>query len=514
MADVYLARMRGPAGFDKLVVIKQIRPQLADDPDVLRMFLDEARLAARLAHPNVVQTYEVGRDGQRYFIAMEFLDGQPLSRFRGRLQELGGMPLGMHLRVLADVLAGLHHAHELTDYDGSSLGVVHRDATPQNVFVTYAGAVKVVDFGIAKARCAKSETRAGIFKGKVTYIPREQAQGEHVDRRADVFSVGVMLWEAVAGQRLWSGLESSTILRRIVAGRLPSLRAASPGVPEELEAIVERALSPSREDRYATAADFQAAIEAYLERCGDHTRPRDIGGLLLEHFGAERAELRALVEDHVRAGHLQKTAARAEAPQVEERSTVPEPAVARSRLESYSGRPGSFSAIESPIPERPRPRRRRALLSLCPLAFALLMAGVVRSLPARSIHASRDASNATASAAPATAPAVLASALPAAEVELLVTATPGAATIFLDGVPLGPSPSRTAVQRDGASHEIRVEARGFASGAEQVVFDRDHTITIALDALPAGALPTSRRPPERGEPRWRHVDDKNPYTPR
>src|SRR6185437_1077783 len=177
MAEVYLAVVRGPAGFNKLVVIKQIRPQLAEDPEFLGMFLDEARLAARLSHPNVVQTNEVGQEGNRYFIAMEYLEGQPLNRILHRLQKSGGLPLGLHIKILSDVLAGLHHAHELADYDGTALEVVHRDVTPHNVFVTYEGQVKVVDFGIAKAAGRAGETRHGVIKGKAPYMAPEQAAG-------------------------------------------------------------------------------------------------------------------------------------------------------------------------------------------------------------------------------------------------------------------------------------------------------------------------------------------------
>src|SRR5215510_634418 len=152
MADVYLAVVRGPAGFNKLVVIKQIRPQLAQDPDFLAMFLDEARLAARLSHPNVVQTNEVGNDGDRYFMAMDYLDGRGLDQIRRRSKVAGfGLSVPMQLRVVSDMLAGLDYAHKLTDFDGSPLNIVHRDVSPQNVFVTFDGQVKLLDFGIAKA---------------------------------------------------------------------------------------------------------------------------------------------------------------------------------------------------------------------------------------------------------------------------------------------------------------------------------------------------------------------------
>src|SRR5580698_5191926 len=219
MADVFLAVAQGPAGFNKLVVIKRARLELEQDPDFLSMFLDEARLAARLNHPNVVQTHEVGQEGDRYFIAMEYLDGQPLNRIRARAG--ASFATDMQVRVLTDTLAGLHHAHELCDFDGTALGVVHRDATPQNVFVTYDGQVKVVDFGIAKAIDSSSETRTGTVKGKVTYMAPEQAKGERVDCRADIFAVGVMLWEGIAGRRMWKGVPELTVVHELIGGKVP-----------------------------------------------------------------------------------------------------------------------------------------------------------------------------------------------------------------------------------------------------------------------------------------------------
>src|SRR5262245_17105669 len=205
MADVLLAMMQGAAGFRKLVVLKRLRPNLADDAELLAMFSDEARLAARLNHPNVVQTYEVGYDAGRHFIAMEWLDGQPLHRLLKAAWAYDALPLDVHLFILCEALRGLHYAHELQDFDGTRLEVVHRDVSPQNVFLTYEGQVKLVDFGVAKAHARSTDTQVGVVKGKVAYMAPEQALGCPVDRRADVFSVGVMLWEAVARRRLWRG---------------------------------------------------------------------------------------------------------------------------------------------------------------------------------------------------------------------------------------------------------------------------------------------------------------------
>lgn len=302
MAQVFLALARGPAGFNKLAVIKQIREQLADDPEFLTMFLDEARLAARLNHPNVVQTNEVGEDGKRYFICMEYLEGQPLNRIIQRLGRENGLPLGIHLRILVEALAGLHHAHELTDYDGTPLEIVHRDVTPHNIFVTYAGGVKIVDFGIAKALSQSAETKAGVLKGKVAYMAPEQARGDKVDCRADIFSVAVIMWEALAGRRMFKGLTDVVIIQKIVNGQLQSPRSVNPAVDERLDAVVMKALAHNREERYASAAEFAAAIEEALEAIGDRSSLRDAGKLIQAQFEPERARIKALVEAALSSG--------------------------------------------------------------------------------------------------------------------------------------------------------------------------------------------------------------------
>src|SRR5277367_189 len=295
MATVHLAVVNGPAGFNKLVVVKQIHARYAEDPEMLAMFLSEARLTARLSHPNVAQTNEYWQEGRYHCIAMEFLDGQPLNRILHRLGDRGGLPLALHLRVIADLLNGLHYAHELNDYDGRPLGIVHRDVTPHNIFVTYDGAVKVVDFGIAKTACSSVHTGVGIIKGKIAYMAPEHARADEVDRRADIFAAGVMLWEAVTGARPWNGLAERTIAKRLSDGQFPSARALKPDLPPALEAILLKALAHDPDDRYATAAELQADIEAYLEASGQHPTSRALGKLVSTHFEAERTAIRAMI---------------------------------------------------------------------------------------------------------------------------------------------------------------------------------------------------------------------------
>src|SRR5262245_60556486 len=215
MSNVYLAVARGPSGVNKLVVLKALLPDLATEPYALTMFLDEARLAAQLNHPNVVQTYEVGTEGDRHVMVMEYLEGQPLSAVMKYAERSGApLPMKLHLRIIVNALEGLHYAHELRAYDGAALELVHRDVSPQNVFVTYDGQVKVLDFGIAKAASSSTHTATGIVKGKISYMAPEQMIADNVDRRADIYSIGCMLWAAATGKKLWKDNPDLQIMRR------------------------------------------------------------------------------------------------------------------------------------------------------------------------------------------------------------------------------------------------------------------------------------------------------------
>ena len=301
MADVYLAVTEGPGGFTKLLVIKELRQPLARDPAFLGMFLNEARLASRLSHPNVVQTYEVSSVGERVFIAMEYLEGQPLHRVLARSGQSADLSLAARLVILSELLDGLHYAHTLKDYDGAPLSVVHRDVSPHNAFITYDGQIKIVDFGIAKACDSWNETRVGVLKGKIGYMAPEQARGEAVDARADVYSVGVILWEMITGQRMWSGKGETAILTRLVVGDIPSVKSVRPELPGELAALTARACAPNRELRFRGAAEFRDAIVEYLDARSLRVSPRDIGADVATLFAKERAELGTVVQSQLRS---------------------------------------------------------------------------------------------------------------------------------------------------------------------------------------------------------------------
>jgi serine/threonine-protein kinase len=507
MADVYLAVVRGPVGFNKLMVIKQLRPHLAEVPDFLDMFLDEARLAARLNHPNVVQTNEIIEEGNRYVIAMEYLDGQSFDRVLRRGQKQGKLTRAHQLRVLCEALEGLHYAHELQDFDGTPLRVVHRDVTPHNIFVTYEGQVKVVDFGIAKAANCSAETRTGVLKGKVAYMAPEQARGDELDRRADLFSVGLMLWEVAAGMRPWKGLNDVQILGRLATGQIPAPSSVSPEVDPELERICLRAIAMDPAARYATAAEMREELERYIEGKNLRVSSRELGAVVAELFQERRAELRSLIESQLRdarslpTGEFQAVRAvslvdLSSSGSLSSLSSSKIPAVrqddpdASPRSEQTPAGPSTNSRVmmASLTSEAPPPRSNKALVGLAAAGAAAL--ALVAFLALR--PGNPPAAEAATSAAPPEAPA-------AALCEVKLKASPAEARLFLDDAPLPSNPFSSRFPRDGAAHRLRVEAPGHTTRHELISFDKPEvSLEIPLAAEPrAQAEPAEARPDPR-----------------
>jgi eukaryotic-like serine/threonine-protein kinase len=297
MGNVYLAATQGPGGFEKIVVLKELKPEFAHDETYVSMFLDEARLAARLTHPNIVQTNEVASDGSRHYMVMEFLDGRSLYRLLRYFAHSSLFPIGAHLRIIAEAVLGLDYAHELRGFDGEPLGVVHRDVSPLNIVVTFDGQTKILDFGIAKAVDSSLETRAGTLKGRVAYMAPEQARGAKVDRRADIYALGVMIWEAAARRRLWPAMTEVQILTRILGAGAPSLRSVVPDAPADLDALCSRAMAPDPADRYPTAAALSHDLEAHLARRTDVPTMRAIGMLLSHTFREERQKTNVAIDE-------------------------------------------------------------------------------------------------------------------------------------------------------------------------------------------------------------------------
>ena len=281
MAEVYLAKQAGAAGFEKLVCLKRILPHLARDKQFVEMFLNEARLAARLDHPNIVSIYDLGETNGNYFIAMEFIDGPNLRGVGKRAAELNELlPIPEVLKIISMAAAGLQYAHDLTDEDGQPLGLVHRDISPDNILVHRNGAAKVVDFGIAKAANSSGVTRTGTLKGKVAYMPPEQLRGSPLDRRTDVFALGVVLYEMLAGKRPWDANSEVALIGKIMTEEAPPLSELRPDAPEELLAIVDRALAKEREQRYQSCHEFQNDLEQLLVGLGQTITPTRVADFI------------------------------------------------------------------------------------------------------------------------------------------------------------------------------------------------------------------------------------------
>jgi len=288
MASVWIARQRGKHGFEKLVAIKTILPKFAEDLRFQQMFLDEARIASRIEHANVAQIHDLGEEHGILFLAMEWVDGDALSKLRAALERRGGLiPPGVVLRILADTCSGLHAAHQLRGADGAHLGVVNRDVSPQNILVSVRGMAKLIDFGIAKARDrVADETNAGLIKGKIQYMSPEQAMGNEVDCRADVWAVGAIMYHLLGGKPPYEGENQLATLHVLTSGNPPP---PLPGrVHPEIAAVVWRALAHDPARRFHTAEDMQEAIEHAMIEANLQTTTADVAQFVNEHM-ADRA---------------------------------------------------------------------------------------------------------------------------------------------------------------------------------------------------------------------------------
>ncbi len=528
-------------GSGKLVVIKRLRPNLAEDPEFVSMLVDEARIAATLSHPNVIQTYEVGEVGAECYLAMEYLDGQPLDRVAQRVQGRSAVPLAMGLAIVQGMLAGLHAAHEASDVDGSPLGLVHRDVTPRNVFVTYDGQVKVVDFALAKAKGRATETRQGVVKGRAGYMAPEQAAAGSLDRRADVFSAGVVLYELLAGRRMWKGVDDGEIMRRLLAGELPGgPRDVNPQVPKALDSIARRALSRDKDDRFATAREFSIALERAIDAENLRCTPRELGDWLAERFAERRRETRKLIDEQLAGG----ASPSARGPRAIDLSEQP-------RVEDVdAGPPDASSSPIDPVMAQSHPgvttgattvsRSASRWAFVGGLALVAIGAGalVIASAHERErpeAHALVATSEAPPTSSPppvpsplhADAPSATTTATPpAAEVRVSVTTSAPGAELTIDDEAKLRTPVAVSRPRDGHAHRLTIHAPGFRPETRSVTFDEDVTWApqlVPVRAVASGAAPVhsatatataaaATSPSSSASVRKKRELDDNPYA--
>ncbi len=342
MAEIFLAHETGSDGYEKPVVLKRIRPHLTKEASFVKMFLNEARLAAQLNHPNIVQIYDLGKMGESYFIAMEYIFGRDMRRIVPKSEGLGiPFPLVYALKIASSALAGLHYAHTKVDLYGNPLNIVHRDVSPENIFVAFDGTVKVLDFGIAKAtNVPTGETRTGELRGKLSYMSPEQCLGRAVDCRSDIFALGVTLYEWLTGFKLFTGESDIAVMRNIAEGKIYAPSYFKADIPGPVEAILMRALERDRERRYQTAADMQHDIDEFLNAYEFTPTPLHLANFLKQLF---------LDELEAEQGRLEARAPTSQAIPVVEEPSVSEPRPEPRAEPKRDGRVSSERMLSVPL---------------------------------------------------------------------------------------------------------------------------------------------------------------------
>ncbi len=482
MADVYLGVAQGGMGFNRLVVVKKLRVgQHVEDSSFVDMFLNEGRLAARLNHPNVIHTYEIGEFDGTYFLAMEYLDGQSLSAVAKAVVEAPpAVDPTLWVKVIIDALSGLHYAHELKDYDGTPLNVIHRDVSPQNLFLTYDGRVKLVDFGIAKAALNSSQTDTGVLKGKIAYMAPEQAMGQPIDRRADLFPMAVVLWELLAGHRLING-DAAGALHKLLNEPIRPIAEEAPQIDPELNAIVMKGLEKDPANRYQTAAEMRGALEGWLRDKGVVVEDAQVGALVSERFKEQRADVQKQIQAHIGdasadIGSIQTLMFTS--------GTLPSMASGSRSLKYSTGRQRVVDESDvSAVKPATDGRGKRGLVTAISAVFLALACAVWVGAPHP--HASAPT--------PAAAPAG------PATVTLTLVAAPPEATLYLDGKKVRGNPFSGPYLSDREAHELRVEAPGYTPSVRTIRLDTNGTFEVALVAV-APPPPTPSAAPDTPKP--------------
>lgn len=504
MGQVWAARQMTQLGFRRVVAVKTALPEMAKNADFEQLFLDEARIASMIHHPNVCAIYELGEERGILYLAMEWVNGGSL------LEVLEALPAPRYLearlgaRVVANACAGLHAAHELEGEDGVPLHVVHRDVSPQNILISADGHVKVADFGVAKARGQlHSATVTGEFKGKVSYLAPEQLTSKEVDRRADIFALGCVLYQVTVGQRPFQGDGALVTMYQILESNVTPPRSVIADYPEELEAIILRALARDPAQRFSTAEEMQMAIETWLAKTGPVLTEADIGAVVKQAMGGNvdtrQQDIRLALEQFAPVNSRDAAAAADGAAAENEgaRPTVTPPASSEGSSENTQMSQTAFTAQST---------RRRAGLPFWPLALVglLLSAGA----GALSRKAASKATGATATAATATLAdsARGPSGKPGAEgksdyVTLTIRAVPATATLTIDDGHAMPNPYVGVVPKDGQLHTIRAQAGNFVTQEKRVLFDQTQSMEFLLTpvggatlATPPAAVPVASLP--------------------
>ena len=492
MARVFVASSSGLGGFNKLVVLKVMREELRENQNSLDMFLAEARLAARMNHQNIVQTLEVGEDGGRYFICMEYLEGQTLGRLLKKTID-SPLPLAARLELICQVLDALIYMHGFTDPDGTPLSLVHRDISPNNIFVTFDGTAKVLDFGVAKATGVSHATEAGMFKGKLGYAAPEQILGDS-EQRSDVFAVGVLLWELLAYRRLSQDRTQQEIVQARMAGVDPELMKKALGVPVELLQICMRAAAKRVDDRYASALDMRDTLRAYIRSNNLEFSAEQMRAVLGDLYGDERAEIRRLVDQRMKQASVED-----EHPSFGAQLIPVAPAV----LGGIGGATLTGNASTYVLP----PAAANKGKWIAALVGVALVAGVAGRWMSRAERPPQAAlsSAVTAPVSNGAAPTAAPPPLPKL-VTLKIAASPADTEILLDGAKLEGNPFTGKFAKDPSLHRLELRSFGRITEARMIAMDQDLDLLIALPVDKAVSLKARAAAPASAKPGVQRAD--------
>jgi eukaryotic-like serine/threonine-protein kinase len=524
MAAVYLARQSGAVGFGKTVAIKRLHPHLARDQYFVTMFLDEARLCARIRHPNVVTTLDVVTGKGQLLLVMEYVPGESLARLcKGARAANQPVPLPIAVSVITGALHGLHAAHEAHGEDGTPLGIVHRDVSPQNILVGVDGIARVLDFGIAKARGRLHTTQDGKVKGKFAYMSPEQVRATPLDRRSDVFAASVMLWELLTGRRLFDAENEAAMVGKVLLDELEPPSRYRPEVSAELDAIVMAGLAREREERIQTAREMAVR----LEKAVGLAPPADVGEWV-EANAREVLETRAKRVEEIESG-VEPPPPSSVQDMVEELISDPELSETLSSSPLRAGEPVSSlttttatvtsptvrgtarSPSAAPAANEAGASRRVGVGTVVAFSAGALVVGLTAAFVARPwnkgaapVVAAPPPVTATASAAPAAPEAP-----PVATIAVTLAATPPAAQIYLDDVLVDGNPYVTTAPKGSSVHRVRAELAGYTARETSVTFDDEVSVKLDLarQARPGGHVVT-----KEGPAKARSIDVNDPYA--
>jgi serine/threonine-protein kinase len=533
MAEILLARLAGPSGFMRPVVIKRILPHLAQRKDFVDMFLDEARIVAGIRHPNVVQVTELGHESGELFLAMEYLEGESTSGLMRRLQARGErLDLTLAAYIVAEACAGVHAAHELTDENGKLLNIVHRDVSPHNVFIGYKGAIKVLDFGIAVASDRIAQTEAGQFKGKLEYASPEQCKGAALDRRSDIFALGTILWELTTGKRLFKRPAAIDMQRAICEQPIPAPGSVAVDFPypEELAAITMKAIARKRRERYQTALELRHDLLVAMRKLSARVAPEEDLSVVMNRLFEDRIEEKADMLRRVKAGASVPKLPIGEADEqveipvavnVEYTSVPPEGAGVTDTSSVSTGEgepipaappaPSLSDAEKSLLATQARANQLRApviiggaVLATIGIILALVALVARNRAPRPELASALDAGTApsqvvavvpppepSASSAPpvetAAAPSPAESASAAAapmKVVLHIETLPSKALVLVDGVKHGVSPTDLRLEKRDSAVTVEIRHAGYLTVKEKIVPDVNQKLRLTLVPVP------------------------------